>query len=84
VGRARSDSVFEVRVEDNGGGVAPRQLEKIFRPLTTTKRSGMGLGLSVTRTIVESHGGTLSVERSQLGGAAFVFGLMRERELEDA
>lgn len=84
IGRARSDSVFEVRVEDNGEGVAPRQLEKIFRPLTTTKRSGMGLGLSVTRTIVESHGGTLSVERSRLGGAAFVFGLMRETELEDA
>nr|WP_245161465.1 ATP-binding protein [Brevundimonas alba] len=84
IGRARSDTVFEVRVEDSGEGVVPEQLETIFRPLTTTKSSGMGLGLSVTRTIVESHGGTLAVERSELGGAAFVFGLMREREMEDA
>lgn len=84
VGRVRSDGLYEVRVEDNGPGVAPAQLETIFRPLTTTKSSGMGLGLSVTRTIVESHGGTLSVDRSELGGAAFSFCLMRERELEDA
>ena len=73
-----------MRVEDNGPGVAAAALETIFRPLTTTKSSGMGLGLSVTRTIVESHGGTLSVDRSELGGAAFSFCLMRERELEDA
>lgn len=84
IGRMQSDCLFEVRVEDNGAGVEPEQLETIFNPLTTTKSSGMGLGLSVTRTIVESHGGTLSVERSNLGGAAFFFCLMRERELEDA
>lgn len=84
IGRVRSDTVFEIRVEDNGAGIDPEELETVFRPLTTTKSSGMGLGLSVTRTIVESHGGTLSVERSELGGAAFVFGLMREMEMEDA
>jgi two-component system, LuxR family, sensor kinase FixL len=84
VGGVRSDALFEVRVEDNGPGVASAELETIFRPLMTTKSSGMGLGLSVTRTIVESHGGTLSVDRSELGGAAFSFCLMRERELEDA
>ena len=84
VGRVRSDALYEVRVEDTGPGVAAAELETIFRPRTTTKSSGMGLGLSVTRTIVESHGGTLSVDRSELGGAAFSFCLMRERELEDA
>jgi two-component system sensor kinase FixL len=83
VGRPVSEGLFEVRVEDNGPGIAPEALETIFRPLMTTKASGMGLGLSVTRTIVESHGGTLAVERSELGGAAFSFRLMRERE-EDA
>ena len=83
-GRALSDEHYEVRVEDNGSGVAAGDLDSIFRPLTTTKASGMGLGLSVTRTIVESHGGVLKVDRSDLGGAAFSFALLRDRELEDA
>lgn len=84
VGRAVSDEHYELRVEDSGRGIAPEELDVIFRPLMTTKSTGMGLGLSVTRTIVESHGGALTVERSELGGAAFVFRLMREHELEDA
>ena len=82
-GRALDENLFELRVEDNGSGVDAEQLETIFRPLMTTKSAGMGLGLSVTRTIVESHHGTLSVDRSDLGGAAFSFSLMRERELEE-
>lgn len=84
VGRAVSDEHYEMRVEDSGRGIAAEKLDVIFRPLMTTKSAGMGLGLSVTRTIVESHGGALTVERSELGGAAFAFRLMRERELEDA
>lgn len=83
-GRALSPDLFELRVEDNGAGVDAAELEMIFRPLMTTKSAGMGLGLSVTRTIVESHGGTLSVDRSPMGGAAFSFCLMREQELEEA
>ena len=83
-GRPTGDDRYEVMVEDNGAGVAPETLETIFRPLMTTKSAGMGLGLSVTRTIVESHGGALAVGRSDLGGAAFAFSLPRERELEDA
>ncbi|MCS6627099.1 ATP-binding protein [Roseibacterium beibuensis] len=83
-GRPRTDALFELTVEDNGKGVAAEQLDTIFRPLMTTKSAGMGLGLSVTRTIVESHGGTLSVGGSELGGAAFSFSLLREQELEDA
>jgi two-component system sensor kinase FixL len=84
VGRAVCDELYELRVEDNGRGIEPEALETIFRPLMTTKNAGMGLGLSVTRTIVESHGGVLGVRRSALGGAAFVFSLLREPELEDA
>lgn len=83
-GRAVNPDLFELRVEDNGQGVDIAQLDMIFRPLMTTKNAGMGLGLSVTRTIVESHGGTLNVDRSPMGGAAFSFCLMRERELEEA
>lgn len=84
MGRAVSDELYEVRVEDNGPGIPAHELETIFRPLMTTKSGGMGLGLSVTRTIVESHGGLLKVEDSDLGGAAFSFTLMREQELEEA
>lgn len=80
-GRAVSAEAYEVRVEDNGPGIATADMETIFRPLMSTKSGGMGLGLSVTRTIIESHGGTLKVEGGSLGGAAFSFCLMREREL---
>lgn len=84
LGRPISDEFYEVRVEDNGPGIPAEELDTIFRPLMTTKNGGMGLGLSVTRTIVESHGGTIKVENSVLGGAAFSFTLLREREPEDA
>ena len=83
-GRAISPETYEIRVEDNGAGIATADMETIFRPLMSTKSGGMGLGLSVTRTIIESHGGVLKVEASPLGGAAFSFCLMRERELVDA
>lgn len=83
-GKAISREAYEIRVEDNGPGIATADMETIFRPLMSTKSGGMGLGLSVTRTIIESHGGTLRVEASPMGGAAFSFCLMRERELVDA
>lgn len=83
-GRTISPESYEVRVEDNGAGIATADRETIFRPLMSTKSGGMGLGLSVTRTIIESHSGVLKVDGSPLGGAAFSFCLMRERELVDA
>ena len=82
IGRVLSKSEFQIMVEDNGVGIAAEKIDTIFRPLMTTKAGGMGLGLSVTRTIVESHGGVLQVEKSVLGGAAFCFCLMREQEVE--
>jgi two-component system sensor kinase FixL len=84
VGRPTSDTHYRISVEDNGPGIAEDQIERIFQPLTTTKTGGMGLGLSVTRTIVESHGGRLQVSRSALGGAAFSFTLNRESSVENA
>lgn len=84
IGRPVSGDRFELRVEDNGPGIAPDSMDMIFRPLNTTKAGGMGLGLSVTRSIVESHGGVLRVETSPMGGAAFSFFLIREPELEAA
>ncbi|WP_292037589.1 MULTISPECIES: sensor histidine kinase [unclassified Brevundimonas] len=84
VGRPVSDTHYRISVEDNGPGIPDDQIERIFQPLTTTKSGGMGLGLSVTRTIVESHGGRLQVSRSALGGAAFSFTLNRETSVENA
>lgn len=80
MGRAVSDSLYHVRVEDSGPGVTQVQLERLFEHMTTTKPKGMGLGLSITRKIVENHGGVLAVERSDLGGAAFFFSVQRATE----
>lgn len=79
-GRALGDGGYRLTVEDSGPGIPGDDIESVFRPMTTTKSSGMGLGLSVTRTIVDSHGGSLSVGRSDLGGAAFSIDLPRELE----
>ena len=78
-GRPTCPDFYEIRVEDSGPGVPPDQVERMFEPLMTTKSDGMGLGLSVTRTIVENHGGTLSVGVSPMGGAAFMFSLHRAK-----
>lgn len=77
-GRATSENSYEVVVEDNGPGLPPEEVERMFQPMTTTKSGGMGLGLSVTRTIVERHGGRLIGKKSALGGAAFSFNLIRD------
>lgn len=77
-GRAISATQYRLSVEDSGPGVAPQEIDRMFQPLMTTKADGMGLGLSVTRTIVERHGSDLSVQTSDLGGAAFAFNLQRQ------
>jgi two-component system sensor kinase FixL len=64
-----------VRVEDSGPGVPAETVEQLFEPLQSGKSQGMGLGLSISRTIVESHSGQIWVENSLLGGAAFCFRL---------
>lgn len=83
-GRSLSHQGYEVSVEDNGPGIAEDQMDRIFQPMMTTKAGGMGLGLSVTRSIVESHDAVLTVGRSPLGGAAFSFCLSPVSELEAA
>lgn len=64
-----------VSVADSGPGIAPAVLPRIFDSWFTTKRNGLGLGLAVCRTIIESHGGQLAAGRSTLGGALFRFDL---------
>jgi predicted ATPase/signal transduction histidine kinase/GAF domain-containing protein len=62
-----------VEVSDRGVGVPADQAERVFTPFYTTKPGGMGMGLSICRTIVESHGGRLSLEPSDGPGSRFVF-----------
>jgi two-component system sensor kinase FixL len=61
----------EVSVHDTGSGIAPEIMERLFTPFTTTKRHGMGVGLSISRTIVEAHGGKLWAEPNPGGGTVF-------------
>ena len=83
-GRAVGNQGYEIVVEDNGPGIPEDQMDRIFQPMITTKAGGMGLGLSVTRSIIESHDASLTVRPSPLGGAAFSFRLSRVSELEAA
>ena len=64
-----------VSVEDTGKGVEPSAIDRIFNPLFTTKAHGMGMGLSICRSIVEAHGGRLWVTASLPRGAIFHFTL---------
>ncbi|HEX4711488.1 PAS domain S-box protein [Phenylobacterium sp.] len=75
--RPDADGKFLMTVEDSGPGVDPSVMGRVFQPLASTKATGMGLGLSICRAIVENHGGRIWVEPSPLGGAAFSFVLAR-------
>lgn len=65
----------QVAVADNGRGLGAGRIDKVFESFFTTKADGMGLGLSVARSIVAMHGGTIWAENSQVGGATFLFTL---------
>ena len=66
---------LEFCVADGGPGIAPEVAQKLFTPFFTTKREGMGLGLSLCRTVVEQHGGSLGLEPNQPQGMIFKFTL---------
>jgi two-component system sensor kinase FixL len=66
---------IEISVADSGPGVADELAGKIFEAFVTTKPLGMGLGLSISSSIVESHGGSLRLARSASSGAIFAFDL---------
>jgi signal transduction histidine kinase len=65
----------ELTVEDSGKGIAERDLALVFKAFYTTKREGLGMGLSISRSIVEAHGGRIWAERSAGGGAILRFSL---------
>jgi two-component system sensor kinase FixL len=82
-----SDDSIVVKVADTGSGIAPELASQLFQPFVTTKQHGMGVGLSISRTIVESHGGRIWAEPNPSGGTVFNFTLRamtEEEEVRDA
>jgi two-component system sensor kinase FixL len=73
--RRNSKHAIEISVADSGPGVAAEVKDRIFEPFVTTKPLGMGMGLSISRSIIESHDGRLQMARSGGSGAIFIFDL---------
>jgi signal transduction histidine kinase len=71
---------IEITVRDSGAGIPDSRLEEIFNPLFTTKAAGLGVGLALSRMIVEAHGGRIWAKNAETGGAMFRFTLPRARE----
>jgi two-component system sensor kinase FixL len=78
------DQMVKVSVADTGPGIAPQVVDKLFQPFFSTKSQGMGVGLSISRTIIEAHAGRIWVEPNPDGGSTFHFTLrtVEETELE--
>jgi len=81
-----SSNLVRVSVADTGSGIEPEMAEQLFQPFITTKRHGMGVGLSISRTIIEAHGGRIWVEPNPAGGTIFHFTLaaVTEGDVDDA
>ena len=69
IGAALEAERVHLRVADTGCGFGDRNPDSIFKPFVTTKRNGLGLGLSISRSIVEAHGGRIWAENNSNGGA---------------
>ena len=75
---------MQVTVEDSGIGIDPQTLDKIFDSFYTTKPSGMGMGLSISRSILQAHGGRLWATAKDGPGTMFHFTLPKYEEEESA
>ena len=75
VSTVRAGDNFEIRIKDTGPGIPEDLRKRIFEPLFSTKNSGCGLGLAISKEIIEQHGGTIGIEDGPSGGTCFVFRL---------
>jgi two-component system sensor kinase FixL len=80
------DGMIAISVADTGSGIAPEMMAQLFQPFVTNKRHGMGVGLSISRTIIEAHGGQIGVEPNPAGGTIFRFTLraVTQEDIRDA
>jgi PAS domain S-box-containing protein len=76
---SQADGIL-VAVRDSGPGIEPENLDQIFKPFYTTKTSGIGMGLSICRSIIDAHGGRLWTEANQPRGAVFQFTMPAAQE----
>jgi two-component system sensor kinase FixL len=82
---AQQNEMVEISVSDSGPGIAPEVASQLFHPFVTTKPQGMGVGLSISRTIIEAHGGRLWADPNPDGGTIFRLTLraLNKEELSD-
>ena len=78
--RSNGRQGVQVRLKDSGPGVPPEMREQIFNPFVTTKKTGVGLGLSIVSKILDEHGGTIRLEQGDSKGACFVIFFPAEEE----
>lgn len=77
--RAKDNNYVEICVTDNGSGINVQDVDNIYEAFYTTKDSGLGMGLSICKSIIENHGGELGYSQNEAGGSRFYFSLPVEK-----